>query len=87
MRVKIRVYMDLALKIGWREKEFDIAGSSITLKELLESSQELRNFLDDSFTERFIVLVNGINVRLSGGLLAKVSDGDVVDVFPPAGGG
>lgn len=87
LRVKIRVYMDLASKVGWRERDVSVAGESTTLGELLERVQELRGFLNEGFTERFVVLVNGINSRLSGGLRTRVRDGDTVDIFPPAGGG
>jgi len=87
LRVKIRVYMDLADKVGWRESDVPVNGETSTLREILEKIQELRGLLDEGFTERFIVLVNGVNSRLSGGLLTRVKDGDVIDVFPPAGGG
>lgn len=87
MRVKIRVYLDLALKLDWREKDVYVDGEYITLEELLRKLHELSDFIDEGFTERFIVLVNGINVRLSGELETRVKDGDVIDIFPPAGGG
>lgn len=87
MRVKIRVYLDLALKLDWREKDVYVDGEYITLEELLRKLHELSAFIDEGFTERFIVLVNGINVRLSGELETRVKDGDVIDIFPPAGGG
>ncbi|MEM1527800.1 MAG: MoaD/ThiS family protein [Sulfolobales archaeon] len=87
LRVKIRVYMDLVTKLGWKENDIVVHGESSTLREVLERIQELRSFLNGEFTERFIVLINGVNSRFSGGLLARVKDGDVVDIFPPAGGG
>lgn len=87
MRVKIRVYMELALKLGWREREISTDGESTTLGELLRALPELREFINEEFTERFMVLVNGVNSRLLGGLQARVKDSDIVDIFPPAGGG
>lgn len=87
LRVKIRVYLDLALKVDWREKDVYVDGEYSTLAELLRRLDELSTFIDEGFTERFIVLVNGVNVRLSGGLEMRVKDGDVIDIFPPAGGG
>lgn len=79
--------MELALKAGWKEREVFVDREYITLGELLGEFQELRGFLDEEFAERFIVLVNGVNSRLLGGLRAGVKDGDTVDIFPPAGGG
>ena len=88
MKLKIRVYMDLAAKVGWKEREIYVPGSSsCTLRDLLERIEEFKGLLDESFTERFVVLVNGVNVRLRGGLEAMISDGDTLDIFPPAGGG
>ncbi|MCS7099577.1 MAG: MoaD/ThiS family protein [Sulfolobales archaeon] len=87
MKLKIRVYMELAAKVGWREREVHVPGNSCTLRDLLESIEEFKGLLDESFTERFVVLVNGVNARLRGGLEATISDGDTLDIFPPAGGG
>lgn len=79
--------MELAVKVGWREKEVHVPGDYSTLRKLLEHVEEFKGFLSEDFTDRFIVLVNGVNARLKGGLEAPISDGDTLDIFPPAGGG
>ncbi|MFX1565557.1 MAG: MoaD/ThiS family protein [Promethearchaeota archaeon] len=42
---------------------------------------------DGSLKSYFHVLVNGRHVRLQQGLQTPLTDGDVVAIFPPIGGG
>lgn len=42
---------------------------------------------DGSLKSYFHVLVNGRHVRLQQGLQTPLSEGDVVAIFPPIGGG
>lgn len=42
---------------------------------------------DGSLKSYFHVLVNGRHIRLQQGVQTMLSDGDVVAIFPPIGGG
>ncbi|MEM0268242.1 MAG: MoaD family protein [Candidatus Korarchaeum sp.] len=84
--VEVRVYMTLRDKLGWRSKEIHL-DKEIKFSELLEKLRDLKEVLERFGYENFMMLVNGRNIRLSGWLDTEVGEGDVVDIFPPAGGG
>ena len=41
----------------------------------------------DSLRRGVIIFINGIEPYYKGGLDTKLSDGDIIAIFPPAGGG
>jgi len=85
--VRVRVYATLRERVKWSEKLVDVAGSEVTLSELLERVPDLKKAIEEVGIGTFIVLVNGHNIQLLQGLETRVRDGDVVDVFPQAAGG
>jgi len=85
--VRVRVYATLRERVKWSEKLVDIAGSEVTLSELLERIPDLKRVIEEVGIGTFIVLVNGHNIQLLQGLETRVRDGDVIDVFPQAAGG
>jgi molybdopterin synthase sulfur carrier subunit len=90
-KVTVRMFTSLRALTGTRETELDASdvqevidtlgkqfGEKFT-KMLLESDGTLKSY--------FHVLVNGRHVRLQQGLKTKLTDGDIVAIFPPIGGG
>jgi len=86
MRIRINLYMDLAEKLKWSHKELYLEKEKITLRELLNILRELREIVISN-PDRFLILVNGINVRFLKDLDTELSDGTIIDIFPPSGGG
>ncbi|MEN2999758.1 MAG: MoaD family protein [Acidilobaceae archaeon] len=84
MGVRVRVYGDLREVLGWSQKEVE-AGRN--LGETLRKVPLLWESVNKYPFDTLMVLINGQNVRLSGGLEASVKEGDVIDIFPPAAGG
>ncbi len=87
-RVTINVYTSLREKLGWKTKVV-IVNDDATLEDVVKSVQDLWNALRE-FIERGwtpMILVNGVHADLKGGMRVRVKDGDVIDVFPAAGGG
>jgi len=90
MRVKVSVYAILRETLGWREKYVEIEGkSSATINEVLKCLPELHNILQSNNTiiETYMILVDGVNIRLRRGLNTEVGDGSEISIIPPAGGG
>lgn len=84
--VEVRVYMTLREKLGWGSREVRLEGK-VRFSDLLEELRDLKGILEEFGYENFMMLVNGRNIRLLDWLDTEVGEGDVVDIFPPAGGG
>ncbi len=74
------------------KKEIQIEGKN--LKEAITNAEKLLGidligelFEDGKPKKGVIVLVNGKNIEHLQGLLTPLSDGDIVSLFPPVGGG
>lgn len=85
MMVRVKFFATLRSIAGKREVE--IKGVK-TVGELLEKlyaefGEEFKNEIE----ERRMILVNGKNIDHLNGLDTELSDGDIVSIFPPAGGG
>lgn len=78
--------MDLAKKLGWRRRELFVDKEKITLEDVLLMLEELRNAIIDNIDE-YIILVNGVNIKLLNGLRTELVDDTTIDIFPPAAGG
>lgn len=92
MRIRVEVYGLLRELMGWKSLDFELDKGS-TLELLLEAivrkEPKVRDFvLEGSEIKDFVkILVNGRDCRFLRGLRTRLEDGDVVSIFPPAGGG
>ncbi|MFW9830610.1 MAG: ubiquitin-like small modifier protein 1 [Candidatus Thorarchaeota archaeon] len=90
-KVTVRMFTSLRALTGIRETELEAA----TVQEIINilgkqfGEKFNRMLLEDngSLKSYFHVLVNGRHIRLMQGLQTSLSDGDVVAIFPPIGGG
>ncbi|MGC9104615.1 MAG: MoaD/ThiS family protein [Candidatus Methanodesulfokora sp.] len=65
----------------------DVKGASCKLSDMLSHLSDLKKVIEEFGQENFTILLNGRNIRTLSGLETSVLDGDVIDIFPPAGGG
>jgi molybdopterin synthase sulfur carrier subunit len=90
-QVTVRMFTSLRALTGIRETQL----KAEVVQEVIDI---LSNQFGDKFTKMvlepdgslksyFHVLVNGRHVRLQQGLQTPLSEGDVVAIFPPIGGG
>jgi molybdopterin synthase sulfur carrier subunit len=90
-KVTVRMFTSLRALTGTRETELEAADVQEVID--LLSNRFGRKFTqmvlesDGSLKSYFHVLVNGRHIRLQQGVQTKLSDGDVVAIFPPIGGG
>lgn len=78
MKVEVKYYAWIREEIGEKETlEFD---EGATVREIVK---KLREKHPDLAGENFLIAVNGMTVDLD----TCLNEGDVVAVFPPAGGG
>lgn len=85
VRVVVRVFLDYRDRVGWSERVVELPSGSV-LEDLLRMIG-LPEAVEDLRRGRGIALINGRNVLLGKGLGEVLRDGDVVALFPPAGGG
>jgi len=91
--VTVKFYALLRRRLG--TAAIEVEGAGLTVRELLlrAEKQAGQPFLDElldrgsGLLDGTMVLVNGENVRLKDYLETRVSAGDTVDLFSPAGGG
>ncbi|MCC6058484.1 MAG: MoaD/ThiS family protein [Desulfurococcaceae archaeon] len=86
MKIYVNVYMDLAKKLGWSRKEISIDKDKILLSDILSFLTDLRDIVVGNI-DNYIVLVNGVNIKLLKGLETEIVGDTTIDVFPPAAGG
>jgi MoaD family protein len=97
MKIKIKPFMGIKKVMGDNDEiDIDIEGV-ITLKEMLNKlshkyGEDLRNLIfednTDKIRDHYNILVNGRQYQhLSKQLDTELNDGDVLAIFPPAGGG
>jgi molybdopterin synthase sulfur carrier subunit len=93
--VRIKFYSLLRRRLGRESVDIAAPGDGIAVGRLLRLAEQEagQSFLDELLQPReglragAIVLVNGENVRLKDGLETPVHNGDIIDLFTPAGGG
>ncbi|MCX8183454.1 MAG: MoaD/ThiS family protein [Crenarchaeota archaeon] len=78
MKIEVKYYAWIREKVG--EKETLEVDNQATVREIVEKLKERH---DDLSQENFLIAVNGRTVDLN----TCLKEGDVVAVFPPAGGG
>ncbi|MFX1576269.1 MAG: ubiquitin-like small modifier protein 1 [Promethearchaeota archaeon] len=90
-QVTVRMFTSLRALTGIRETQLkaeDVQEVINTLsKQFGEKFDKMVLEPDGSLKSYFHVLVNGRHVRLQQGLQTPLSEGDVVAIFPPIGGG
>lgn len=86
MKIYVNVYMDLAKKLGWSRKEISIDKDKILLSDILSFLTDLRDIVVGNI-DNYIVLVNGVNIKLLKGLETEIVGDTTIDIFPPAAGG
>jgi molybdopterin converting factor small subunit len=78
--------MDLAGKLGWSRRDLNIDKDKVTFKEVLSELRDLWNTIISNLDE-YLILVNGVNIKLLRGLETEIYSDVTIDIFPPAGGG
>jgi molybdopterin converting factor small subunit len=78
--------MDLAGKLGWSKRDLNIDKDKVTFKEVLSELRDLWNTIISNLDE-YLILVNGVNIKLLRGLETEIYSDVTIDIFPPAGGG
>jgi molybdopterin converting factor small subunit len=78
--------MDLAKKLGWKSKKLVINKEKVTFEEVLSIVKDLKNIITNNIDD-YIVLVNGLNIKLLKGLETEIVSDTTIDIFPPAAGG
>lgn len=88
MKVLVKVFAVLRDELGWREKVVEL-GEGSNIKDLLDHLPELRKIVlsDGDIHENYRVFLNGRFIGFLEGLNSRLSDGDVVSIFPAMAGG
>lgn len=86
MHININIYMNLAKKLGWRNKELVVNREKATFEEILSMVKDLKDIIINNLDE-YIILINGLNIKLLKGLETEISGDVTIDIFPPAAGG
>jgi len=86
LHININIYMNLAKKLGWRNKELVVNREKATFEEILSMVKDLKDIIINNLDE-YIILINGLNIKLLKGLETEISGDVTIDIFPPAAGG
>jgi molybdopterin synthase sulfur carrier subunit len=94
-KIIIRTFGELRDLVGSRDVEFQVdEGRTIdnVIRLLIKKSGKVvEDWIFDPKTKKLRsyirVLLNGQNIETLDGMKTKVKDGDVISIFPPAGGG
>ncbi len=84
MPIEVRVFATLIDFVGKRKLHVEKAG---TVKELLDILDAQYPGFKKQLEAGYTILVNGLNIEHLKGFDTSLNDGDVVSIFPPAGGG
>jgi len=92
-RVRVKTLGYLQNIAGGMEHEIEVESRSTVedvLKRLVDTYRELSSELytrEGSLNPRIRILVNGRDISHMKGLETSVSDGDIIAIIPPIGGG
>lgn len=90
-KVTVRMFTSLRALTGIRETQIEAANVQeiidILVRQFGEKFSKMVLEPNGSLKSYFHVLVNGRHIRLQQGLDTSLSDGDIVAIFPPIGGG
>lgn len=90
-KVTVRMFTSLRALTGIRETQIEAANVQeiidILVRQFGEKFSKMVLEPNGSLKSYFHVLVNGRHIRLQQGLATSLSDGDIVAIFPPIGGG
>jgi len=86
LHININIYMNLAKKLGWKNKELVVNREKATFEEILSMVKDLKDIIINNLDE-YIILINGLNIKLLKGLETEISGDVTIDIFPPAAGG
>lgn len=94
MALEVKFYSLFRINLKTKGIEYQVE-SEITITELIEKlDQDFEGYFteklleeDGSIARGTIILVNGKNIFHINKLKTKVSDGDVITLFPPSAGG
>jgi molybdopterin synthase sulfur carrier subunit len=84
MPVEVRFFATLIDFVGKRKLYVEKAGN---VRELLEFLESQYSGFKKQLEAGYIILVNGLNIEHLKGFETPLNDGDIVSIFPPAGGG
>jgi molybdopterin synthase sulfur carrier subunit len=96
MPIRVKFFATLRDATGKREVEIDAQGEGMDILNLMcflfgKLGDDFKRAVLDPETgniRRYIkIMVNGRDIELLNGLKTLVRDGDIVQVFPPIGGG
>ncbi len=88
-RVTIKVYSSLREKLGFSQKEIEAKTLKEAVKKITEKSN-LKNILFENKNKiwnYYVITVNSEIVDNSKISKIKLSDGDIINIFPPVAGG
>ena len=85
MKVTVRFFATLRKAAGTDEVQIDARSVGEALKRLKSLFHGNEGFLKQ--LKRSNLIVNNTNVTFLKGLATRLSDGDVITLFPPLGGG
>jgi len=88
MKVLVKLFAVLRNELGWKERVVEVRDGS-TVRDLLDMFPELKDMVlvEGKLHEDYRIFLNGRYIGFLDGLDSKLSDGDVVAIFPAMAGG
>ncbi len=91
MRVKVQLFATLRDLVGKREVELFLPDAATVRDALIQLIAQQPRLASEMSTERLIgsvnIFLNGRNILALDGLSTPLQEGDVLNLFPPLGGG
>ncbi|MEM2320475.1 MAG: MoaD family protein [Candidatus Bathyarchaeia archaeon] len=95
MLIKVHFLFNLRSIVGEKEVILRLENNVTTIRDLIrlligkygEKLEKVLRGESEEFNSSITILVNGRNVVFIKGLETTLSDGDIISIIPPAGGG